>query len=502
MPLARSGARAYNGKMRLSRRASVLAWTAVLAGGFGAGLGLELITLKSLVVIGLGIAAIIIILLPYRLALCALIFIVGVEGMAKLLSNYNPAVHLASDLLVGALCARVLLSLLLKRVSWPKTFPPYTKLFIAHFVWFGIAFFNPYALGTVASLAGMKLYFTMFLLFFFTYYVVDSRKTVHLLMAFWMLDLAIQVGTTLYQASRGPSSVLWLAPGYGSALKKFEGNAFRPFGTTATPGGAAVHIFLVAPFITYFLTQSKSMLVRGISAALAPLTVLALLFCQIRSALLKAILSTGIFLVSSFGKVSTRARVGMTAATVAGGLLIAFLVPHLTERFVSDQSDNARAVHRTLTLFSDDAITRARPGALNRILTYAELTPLGAGLSRTGAASGKFGDLIARDPYFSRPFFTDNFWAASIVDLGIPGALILTTLILLLFARGLNDLRKMKDPGLASTQAVLLGALFATTSGFWGAEGPIYNPEAAFYWMFFGALMKLPALDRQDSSSI
>jgi hypothetical protein len=468
-------------------------WACALALGYS----YESFSLKALVVVFLAIVGGGVLAMPYRWAIQLLFVYLGFEGMAKLLSGYNPVVHVGADLLVMALTARWFLTFLLARKDLPRERLPLIWLFGAHFTWFLIEFVNPFSLGLFPSLAATKIYVNMLLLFAYAYYLTRDAKDAHRFMVPWMVVATVQVITGLYQAWLGPMSVLHLSPLYAVQLKKYEGFSFRPFGTTNQPGAPAIFVYLAIPFCVYFMIRTRSWLLRLYLAALLPMMGLLMVFCQIRSAIIKGTVGTAAFLVLGMTQASNEARKKILIAVPIIAAVLVFGLPQLTGRWTNDENNYGEAVDRTLTILDYNKVSEARSGASDRILSYAIRVPLGAGLSRTGSAAGKFEDLISNDPWFPGGFFTDNFWAATIAEIGIPGSAILTLLVLTILARGFSQMRRMHDPDLAALAAVILCSLGMVVLGLWGSEGLLYNPESAYFWFFSGLLLKLPVIDQE-----
>ena len=145
-----------------------------------------------------------------------------------------------------------------------------------------------------------------------------------------------------------------------------------------------------------------------------------------------------------------------------------------------------------MSLFDYNKVAGSRRNTWDRFIIYATEVPLGAGLSRTGAAGGKFADQInsADDP-FGNAFHTDNFWLATIIDLGIPGSFLLSLLIAAIFLRGLKYLKKIQHPDHRLVHLSLLCGIFGSGVGMYGAEAMLYNPEASYFWFFSGCLIAL-----------
>lgn len=463
---------------------------------FAIALAHQFIQFQTLAIIVLVAVGIVIITLPNKWALRVLFAYLGFEGFGKVISNYHPAVHVGADLLVLALLTKTIVLLILGRLNKDEPLPPLTVLFLLHWFWFLIAFANPYSLGIVASLAGAKVYVTMLLLFFFAYYEIKKNPgELRTLMGIWVAVATIHAVVGLYQFHIGPASVTRIHPRFAQIWSKYGSYAFRPFGLTNLPGLPAIFIFLATPFLFYFFFSAKSLLTRFLLFWLLPLWSVVAFICQIRSALLKSIVAGGVFLIA-YLFIATTGRAGKRRVNLLIGLtavgLAAVLIPYSLDQTEKLLPEADRAFERSLSLFDYEKVSRARRDTWGRIVNYATQVPFGAGLSRTGAASGKFKDAIkdSRDP-FGDVFFTDNFWAATIVDLGIPGSLLLSALIFLIFFRGLRFLRRIKDPSEQLIHLALLCGILGSGLGMYGAEAMLYNPEAAYFWFFSGALIAL-----------
>lgn len=468
----------------------------------GMGYGLDAISTRTVLLATLGILGSVILVVPARWAMVVSFFYLSFEGMAKILTNYNPVIHVGMDLLLVVLCVRWFFAYLTRKQKFPDMLPPLTVLFALHLIWFFIAFANPFSLGLIPSLASWKVYGSMTVLYFIGYYLSISAGTVRKFMAAWIVLTLIQCALSLYQGAVGPQSVTSLHPGYAGVLMRYQGYAFRPFGGSAVPGTPAIFVFMIAPFLIYFLLTAKSAWTRLILLAVVPACVLTLMLCQIRSALLKAMIGVSLFIILNLRDSSVKARKRAVLSLGAAATVLALALPYLTTHWIDQAGDNAQAIERTLSLFEYDKISGARRGAFDRILHSIQVAPLGLGLSRTGAAAGKFVDLIAKDPFYNQSFFTDNFWALTIVDLGIPGSLILTTILIMLVWRGYRSSRTMVSPELRMIATALVCTLIASIAGLWGAEGVLYNPEMVFFWFFAGALMRLPQLEAAPALTV
>lgn len=230
-------------------------------GALGAVLGfhLETLTLRALLLAIFGAVAGGILALPYDRAVGVLFAYLGFEGMAKIVTQYHPVVHVGADLLVILLTVRWIGGWFLRRNRIPQNFPPLLPLFAIHFAWFLVQFANPYSLGPLPSIAAAKIYVTMVVLYGYGYYLSKNPSTLRGFMAIWVFTIAVQSVTGLAQAVFGPQSVLNISPHYAAPLAKFNSSyAFRPFGTTAVPGAPSVYVFLGISFVVYFLLTARA----------------------------------------------------------------------------------------------------------------------------------------------------------------------------------------------------------------------------------------------------
>ena len=453
-------------------------------------LGLKALTISLLLVVG-----VIIIASPTRWSIRILFFYLGFEGLAKIVSNYNPVIHVGGDLLVVALVSKTLFLMTLGRIKQTEPLPPLSNLIFVHFAWFIITIANPYSLGIVPSLAAAKIYVTMVMLYFFAFYLFKDRREIKIIMGIWVLVTTIHCLTGLYQASVGPQSVLQIHPGYASILKKYGSYAFRPVGLSNLPGNPAIFVFLSISFLLYFAFSAKKIAMKVLLFGMTPIWIILSLLCQIRSALLKTIVAAsiliGFYFLQNLGQMSAKSLQKLGIATLAL-LTLFFAVPSFIKSAESTLPDAARAFERSFTLFDIDKVKKARKNTGKRLWKYAMKAPLGAGLSRTGAASGKFKHLInSPDDPFGNYFFADNFWIATVVDLGIPGMFILTLIIFSIILRGFLMCRTLWPTEDQLLHVALLAGLFASVVGMYGAEAMLYNPEAAYFWFFAGALVRM-----------
>jgi len=444
-----------------------------------------------------------ILIAPIRYAMVFVFLYIGFEGFLKVVSNYHPVVHVGADLMVIGLFLKVLAQQWTGRGGELKL-PPFAPLIAIHFAWLAITFFNPYALSFISSLGGSKIYITMLLLYFFSFNMVESKEDARLYIGVLVFISLVHGVAGFVQGLLGPESVLAIHPRYAVQLAKFQGLAFRPFGLSHLPGAPAIFIFPVVPFLLYFIYASRSWLMKIFLLIMLPVLTNLMLLCQIRSAIFKGLLGGALFLFGGLYLASKSSAAASRKVLLTGCvsiLLLFSMMPYFLDYSVSSQKDNQAAIERSLTLFEYERVGNARRGAGERFLLYLGEVPFGAGFARVGAAAGAFKKTYREDVHFKPGyFFADNFWIATLVEVGLPGMIIMTSLIFLILWRGLSGLRLTRDPESKVLQLALMCSLISMVVGLYGAEGLLYNPESAIFWFFSGILMKLPRLETELDS--
>lgn len=476
----------------ITKHSMILLWAlAVIVMGWA----FPQLNVKGIAVSTLALILTIMVVIPMKWSLFVCLIYIGFEGVLKIISDYNPVVHIGSDILVILLFLRALSRAFTRGNPLPGYLPPLMALFIFHFTWVIITLFNPYSLGFIPSIAGSKIYVTMPLLFFFGYYLCENVDDFHFFVRGFILVALAHTAFGLYQGMIGPSSVLSLHPRYAIQLEMYKDSAFRPFGLTNLPGGPAIYLSSALPLTIYYALRSKSLFrlfLFGFCAAALSLIML----CQVRSALLKTILGTGIFLTGYLSisiRSKGRERIGIGAVVVAA-LILVIAMPKITN-YSSEQSEsNKVAIERTLSLFDYDKIKHARRGTWDRFVTYLGEVPFGAGFARVGASAGAFKNTY--DPYF-KPyyFFADNFWIACLVEVGLPGMFVLTLILFSVVGKGFSIGTKLRSQQHRLAAYAILAVVVPLIVGLYGSEGILYNPDASFFWLLSGILLKLPRME-------
>ncbi|HEY8280337.1 MAG TPA: O-antigen ligase family protein [Bdellovibrionota bacterium] len=432
---------------------------------------------------------------PFETAIFCFFLYVGVEGAAKLLTRYNPVIHVGADIIVALLVLKAMVSLVAQHVELPHRFPFIVKLLSVHVLWFLIVFFNPYALSLEASAAAVKLYVTPALLFLFGLALCDNAKKMEFFLLPWVIVMGLHLVIGLYQGAVGPSSVTGWSPTYGKVLERFKGYPFRPFGLTSNPGGPAVYTYFVVTLVMRGFLKSRGLFDRLLPPVMVVAMIVMLLLCQVKSAIIKfiaAIIFYLVLLIAGRTRLNTSVKKNAGIFLLVCGILLSVGVPYALNTLSTSYSENSEAINRSFMAFDTNVMTQSRKGAFERFWTYAEQAPLGSGLSRIGPAVARFDSEIRESSYFKEVFFfADNLWVQVVVDLGLPGTFLITLFVVLTLYAALLAVRQAEDTDSFVICAAVFVSLIAIFSGSYGAEPILYNPEATFFWFFAGAMFRL-----------
>jgi len=432
----------------------------------------------------------------------------SIEGFLKMLSNYNQVVHVGLDIIVLALAmVLVLQAVVRQRMHLDEL--PYTRLILVYAIWMMLQVFNPYSPGLIQSLASFKVHLTMVPLYFIAASLFDEPKDVVKFVFGLTLISLLPYSVALAQYALGPSSVLDLSPRYWANISYYHD--WRPFGTSAVPGGAAVFAYLIAPLsLVLLVIPGLKSAIKPIAVAAIALAAAAFMVSGVRQVFLGAVLTVLVMAMLLMSRRSGRvAVVGGFAILIAAGAFVGvqtFLRPMATEAILRDPRSpeiwrQRDVTMRLFTLTRGRTYREARENPV-RIISYrAQHYPFGAGLGRTGSAAGTFNREMARNATSARVqadigYTADNFWADMIVEGGIPAALMLTWLLFGMMRFGWRLARNAADPIVVATAASLTGFYFSVLVMSWGSQPLLGNPITAFFWFVSGTLV---AMDRMEA---
>jgi len=430
----------------------------------------------------------------------------AIEGFLKLLSNYNPIVHVGMDLVVLVVALVWVLDAVATRSARLPDLP-WVKLIALYAGWIVLQLLNPYSPGIVPALASFKAHLTMIPLYFIGAALVRSREDVVRLFAALAAIALVPYATALIQYALGPASVLDLSPRYWQNISFYH--EWRPFGTSAVPGGESVLAFLVVPLaLVLVVTPGISAGLRGLALVSIALAAGTFVVSGVRQMMLGCVLA----LATMGALAASRGRRGlligaMFVLLIGAGAYVAvqaFLEPISTENVRRDPRSpqiwrERDVTQRMLSLAQTGTYLEARRGAWNAITYRLTRYPFGAGLGRTGAGAGAFRAQLTSTPQGARlqqeVGWSDNFFADELVEAGIPGLAILTTLLVGLLVGAARLARRARDPLITSASAAIAGLFFTYLVISWGSQPLLANPTLAFFWFLAGVLAALRRIE-------
>jgi len=431
-----------------------------------------------------------------------------IEGFLKLASNYDRFVHVGSDVVVlGVAAWWTAAAVLNRRAGIPRQ--PWVRLIALFVVWVGLQFLNPYNPGLVPSLASLKMHVAAIPLYFIVPAAVRERRDVLRLLVALAVLACVPYVAALAQYTLGPASVLDLSQRAWQNISMYH--EWRPFGTSAVPGGAATFGFLLAP-LALALLAVPGLAVNSRVAALCSLLLAAggFIVSGVRQTLLAAVLA----MLVLAGLLATRGRArGVTALVMAlllgAGVFVTVqtvLTPISAEAVARDPRSpdiwrTRDATQRVLTLARTSTYLEARRGGLGMIAYRAGRFPFGAGLGRTGSGAGTLIGQITADPRSAQTQreigWADNYYADIIVEAGIPGLLMMVAIMVGMLATAAKLARRAADPLVAAVAAALAGIFFSFLVMSWGSQPLMGNPTLSVFWAYAGLLAALLRIERE-----
>ena len=430
----------------------------------------------------------------------------SVEGFLKLLSNYNPVVHVGIDVVVlGVAAWWALEAVLVQRTGIPRL--PWVRLIGIFAIWVLLELANPYSPGVLPSVASLKTHLAAIPLYFMVPALVkDRREVVRLLLALTLIA-CMPYAAALAQYALGPASVLDLSQRAWENVSYYH--EWRPFGTSAVAGGASVMAFLFTPLALVLLllreVPPKARVVALISLVLGAG---AFIVSGVRQTTLGALLAMLVLagLLASRGR--SRGVVALvTVLVLSVGTYLAVeavLRPLSTEAVSTDPRSpdiwrRQDVTERILTLAQRGTYLQSRAGALQVITYRATRFPFGAGLGRTGSGAGTLLNQIRSTPQSARIqqeiLWADNYYADMIVETGIPGVVMMFVVMAGFLVGSARLARSAGDPVVAAAAASLAGVFLAFLVISWGSQPLQGNPTLAAFWAFAGLFAALQRME-------
>ncbi len=447
------------------------------------------------------VAALLALRMRDRLAAMLVVFMyLSVEGLLKLLSGYHPIIHIGVDILLWIVVAIwMAVALLLRQSRLPRV--PFLLPLGFFVVWVVLLVLSPYTPSLFVGVASWKVHLSMIPLYFIGYLAAADpdapRRFMFALVVFWCGAFAV----TVLQFMGGPGGIFDLGEVYMTRLAHYH--EWRPFGMTAVPGGQAIYALFALPFALCLVLRGNysfrnpwilGALVGGLvvfyvsgirqfflASLIAVMAMLALQLLRGRGRAAGALVAFVIFGVSSYVIVQEYVVPGAQRA-----LEEATGIPDIWRE--------RNTLERINTLLDAGTYTEARSGGLEMIWDRVTNFPFGAGLGRTGSAASALGSQLVGDPLDrmiqERYGFQDNFFAAMLVETGIPGTVLLTTILIGLGFLAYRVARRSPIPQDSAFGAMVAGFMLAVLVMSWGSQPLLSNPTTAFFWFLGGMVAR------------
>ena len=445
--------------------------------------------------------------------LLLIIAYLAIEGFLKLLSSYNKVVHVGLDIIVLTFALYlVLIAIMEHRAALDEL--PYTKLIMTYALWIVLQVLNPFSPGIVQSVAAFKIHLTMVPLYFIAATLFRDTKDIRKFVFGLTAIMLVPYGMALVQYALGPSSVLDLSPRFWSNISYYH--EWRPFGTSAMPGGTSVFAYLVVPFTVALLATPAAQ--RGMK----PICLISLMLAAgtfvvsgVRQVLLGCLVAVAVTAVLTMSRRSGRIALATAVLVMIGfgGYLgvTTFLRPMANEAVLRDVRSpeiwrEGDVTQRLLTLTTADTYAKARQNPWPVITYRATHYPFGAGLGRTGSALGAFSEQVGADQGSAQVQsdigWADNFVADEIAEAGIPGLIMIVWILFGMLRRSIRLARTAQDPTIMVMAAANAGFFFSVIAMSYGSQPLLGNPITAFFWLFAGmgvAMERIEARSRIEA---
>ena len=419
------------------------------------------------------------------------------DGTIRGLLGQNPVSIVARDLVLGIIIVGWGLQRLQTRSQDPLRCPTGTLLVALFVINCLLQVANPYSLGLVQSIGGLKLHLSAIPLLFIAHDVFRRREQVRSLLLFLTLATLVVGLVSLVQYLGGKDWTWAHFPGTREVISQSmrsmtQGNqiseiaSFKPPGTTGFGGGTASFIGMVFP-LTFALPMLSGKLcfpprVRTCFFMVLMAFVILILINSVRSSLVAAIGGVAVIVVLIGPRLRTRIRVALLACLVLG--FVAFVSSQglsqggVTDRYASTLSDPLNALHQDRQTFFENG------------LDIIMLSPMGVGLGRVGAAAGRLGVGPGGDSLGFTPF-SEAYLGNIIFETGIIGAVLILSIAFSFVRRGYLAMARLNDPDDRFLAAAVLAVLALVLANFFLSPILLGPPGSVLFWLLSGLLLRV-----------
>lgn len=422
----------------------------------------------------------------YEWSLVVLMLYIGLaDGYLKLSTN-SQGVTLVRDLMLYAIVVGALVRAIVRRRPLPL--PPLAGWVIAWTVVVCVQIANPHNGTLVHSVASVRPHLEWVPLFFLGYMVMRSKRRLRGFLVLLLVIAAVNGVVGLIQLNESPSQLAAWGPGYAKAINgeaTVSARGFvdengteknRPFGLGSDMGfGGAIGV-LAVPAALAMLGLASTPWRRLGAMVLAGGVTLAVLTSEARVEVVAGVLSVLVFAgLTAAARVGVKTLVGITVGLAIGIGAIGFIV--------SNTEEGAFSRYNSITS-PQAAVTTAyeyRGSVIAEVPNYAVEIPFGGGFGSRGPAGSFEGGSSSGLNGESEPTYL-------LIEVGLPGLLVMTGFNLVLFLLSVTRIRFVPDRETRIMLAALAAPLFALFASWFAGVATATTPGAPYLWFAAGVL--------------
>ena len=359
-----------------------------------------------------------------------------------------------------------------------------------------IQFFNPRLANPLVGLIGLKVWLVYVPLFFLGYHFVDSRERLFQLAKLILFVALVPVLVGIAQAALVYSGHSELAYSfYGPAAAAVTQN-FAYLGVDCVMGRDCRAALARVPSIFTFVTQYWLFLF-----AMYPLGYAMWVRANLskNGSSQRYLVLLGLIVVAAVSS-GSRAALAMTPFYFLLVIIMTGKWRQIWKLMVPIAGSFAVMAAllgvgtNTLINYTTEVVAHylGRAGVMSEHIRALNTTWLGFGV---GMSTGPARYAFTAGTAASKLVGLESFYAKTIVELGVPGLIIVLVLFAWLLLSGYRHFVRLKDPILRAFAAALLALLLVTVIYLTKGTVVDYDPLNVYFWLFAGILMKLPRLE-------
>ena len=428
------------------------------------------------------------------------------DGTIRGLVDQNALAIVARDLVLGAVLVGWGLQRLQSRAQNPVRVPPGSLLVFLFVINCLLQVANPYSLGLIQSIGGLKLHLSAIPLLFMGYDVFRRREQLRALFVFLTLATLVAGLVSAVQYFGGQDWTWAHFPGTKEVISQtmrsmVKGQnisdiaSFKPPGTTGFGGGTSAFPAFVFP-LTFALPLLGDKLRFSPRAkicfyAVIMAFVVIILINSVRAALVIGVCSAAVMILLMGSRLRARLRTSLIACAVLalGAWTISQSVSQggVTNRYASTLSNPVSALHEDRQTFFDQ---------IGDILRQ---SPMGVGLGRAGASGGRLGNNADKDTLGFTPF-SEAYLGTMIFETGVLGAALITSVLIVFAVQGYRAMIRLQEPDDRLLLASLLSVFAVIFANFFAYPVLLAPPGSVLFWLLGGAMLRVfaaPAFRRK-----